>query len=115
MLEGAGTDKQRPSSLLEEAESLSRKLKALKISLENLQAMLQVRPNAEQVCDICEYITFYYLLPKSLWLVIYVLQGTGAFQISFFISQIENICNIFVNAFFECRLSIESASLWCSF
>ncbi|XP_040189336.1 nesprin-2 isoform X2 [Rana temporaria] len=49
LLEGAGTDKQRPSSLLEEAESLSRKLKALKISLENLQAMLQVRPNAEQV------------------------------------------------------------------
>ncbi|XP_073465822.1 nesprin-2 isoform X5 [Aquarana catesbeiana] len=49
LLEGAGTNKQRPSSLLEEAESLSRKLKALKISLENLQAMLQVRPNAEQV------------------------------------------------------------------
>ncbi|XP_077320479.1 nesprin-2 isoform X2 [Lithobates pipiens] len=43
LLEGAGTNKQRPSSLLEEAESLSRKLKALKISLENLQAILQVK------------------------------------------------------------------------
>ncbi|XP_018411527.1 PREDICTED: nesprin-2 [Nanorana parkeri] len=49
LLEGADANKQGPSSLLEDAESLSIKLKALKVSLENLQAMLQVRPDAEQV------------------------------------------------------------------
>ncbi|KAM5129334.1 nesprin-2 [Mantella aurantiaca] len=47
LLEGPDADKQ--GSLLEEAESLSRRLKALKIHLEKLQAKLQIKPSAEQV------------------------------------------------------------------
>nr|DBA14412.1 TPA: hypothetical protein GDO54_005386 [Pyxicephalus adspersus] len=49
LLEGVDTRKQGPGSILEEAESLSKKLKALKVSLETVQTMLQAKPTGEQV------------------------------------------------------------------
>ncbi|KAM9294370.1 nesprin-2 [Gastrophryne carolinensis] len=48
LLEDADYKEEGHGSVLEEAESLARKLKGLKISLENVQVMLQMKPGAEQ-------------------------------------------------------------------